>query len=98
MSGQRRPAMSPSGTKRTNIAGARSVCFQGHLSLTSGFALICSICREAKLAGVGYLKRAIEETVASETLRPDGVKKNSSPDDPHRGRLSRRSLLLAGSS
>jgi hypothetical protein len=36
--------------------------------------------------------------VASKTARPDGAAHFSSTDDPHHGRVSRRSLLLTGSS
>src|SRR5215510_4388589 len=70
----------------------------GHLSPTSGLALMCSICWEVEVAHVGYLKRANEETVTNETIRPGDSAQNRSKDDPHHGSMSRRNLLLASSS
>jgi len=59
---------------------------------------MCSICWEVEVAHVGYLKRANEETVTNETIRPGDSAQNRSKDDPHHGSMSRRNLLLASSS
>src|SRR5262249_17052 len=59
---------------------------------------MCSICCEVEVAHVGYLKRANEETVTNETIRPGDSAQNRSKDDPHHGNMSRRNRLLTSSS